>query len=311
MNNKIEKMLRCRMIAIVSGIALAVLLVLIAAVVITMSSGDYNGRNKSFAKITATGEAKTISFDINGAASLYFMSEDYRSERALFTKEIPNLRIVNSDEYRVEITTNEELVGKLDISEEDGKLYIGFKTDCYNDVKGVTGTAYKGLYVDCTRFDVIVYAPISELRSSAEINLDFDAPGVNELLVIVTGEVSKGRIYNVDSSILGCNFQGDSDVTIEGKVTDYVELVTMHNSRVDADNIEAESSNIITSCRFFGVSTVKCGGKTVYPFTDTGFLLTVILVILPLIAAVLTAVCAFKFLKYKKIVDNAINKDEF
>lgn len=311
MKQKWDKMLRYRMLALISISVVVLFAIILTASLIISNSSDYNGKNKDFAKITATGSVETKTFDVENVSNLLFFSEAYRKERTLFSGNVPNLKIVNSDRYEVEVTTHKELIEKLDIITEEENLYIGFDSEYYYNASNVQKTYNKGLYVECTQFDITVYAPISQLRSNAEFNLDFEAPKTDEILIIVQGAVKSGRVYNVDSKVAGFNFQGDSNVKVEGRASDIFELVAKHNTKIDATNFSAEIKNVFTGSQLFGYCLIELENGNVYPFTDSGFLLTLILIFVPSVCVICAAIFVLKFLKYKKFVDEAIEKNEF
>ena len=309
MKKKVRAMLRTRILAIVCIVTFCVFLIVTAGILIIMSSSDYRGKNRDFAKMSVTAEAQTKSFDFEEFQSLLFFSESFRNERCLFTNQIPSLKIVNSDKYKVEVTANGELIDKLDLQVNDKALCFTFMPENFSNVVA-NGRKYKGLYVDCSVFDVTVYAPISQLRSHAEFNLDFQAPNAESVTLLVDGEIRNGKIYDVKSSYFGINTCGNSNITVSGNVDDAIELISHHNSKIDVTNLNGPITYMASYCQFFGISYIKHSSGTFLPFTNMGFLLSAFILFVLLISLVGFAVFLILFFRLKSKVDMLIEEYE-
>jgi hypothetical protein len=227
----------------------------------------------------------------------------------LFTNAIPNLKIVDSLEYKMEITSNAEVLDKLDISVLENVLNVSFKDEYYNDVSKM-GRSYRGLYVDASKFDVTVYAPVAYLVSDAEFNLDFEAPKVKTLVVTINGEISNGRIYNVNSDLCGISLSGKSNVAVSGESREYTELFVKHNSRLDVSELKTQVISEQATSQIFGISSIKYADRVKYSFDNIGFLITVAIIIGSTLLIVGFIVFRMLFLKQKKEIDQYIEQVE-
>ncbi len=309
MDTEIDRMMFLRRISIIFFVAVCFVVISIAVLLIIMGGGDYGGANSDFAELDGYGEAVTQKIEVESFDTLYFFAEEIRSERTLFTDAIPNLKIVNSDKYYLEITSSQGLIDKLRIENEDNYLTFAFKEECYGNAKG-TNRIYKGLYVDCDVFDVTVYAPVSVLLSSAEINLDFDAPKTETLGIVVGGEVREGKVYNIDTEILVCTLNGASDVELSGCAQKGAQLEAKHNSKIDGDDLITPYVKTGVSCQIFGYSYIDGNGFSDYPLLDMGFLITHGIIFLLIISVCGFVMFKYKFEKQKSNIDRFINMVE-
>ena len=309
MDEKIDRMMLYRRICIIFFVAFCVMLTIIATLLIVMSTSDYRGGNSDFATIEDYGEAVTQKIELEKINTLYFFAEQIARERTLFTDEIPNLKIINSDKYYMEITASRSLADKLSVKNENEKLTISFEEKYYNYVTS-GGKEYKGLYVDCDIFDVTVYAPITTLISSAEINLDFDAPKTETLGIAVTGEVREGKIYNIDVEALVCSFSGASTVELIGKAHTGAQLEARHNTKIEGDELITPYASTSVMCQIFGYSYIDGSSFSDYPFIDMGFLITHAVMGLLLLAAIGFVLFNYLLQKQRKELDGLIEKIE-
>ena len=309
MDVEIDRMMLLRRISIICLIVLVVAVGVIAATVVLMSTGDYSGANSDFAEIEDYGAAVTKRLKIEKCEYMYFFSEELGGRRTLFTDEIPNLKIVNSDKYLVEVKASQGLIDKLDVSVKDNALMFTFKEEIYNVITRGS-SQYKGLYIDCDAFDVTVYAPISRLASSSEINLDFDVAAADLVAIIVSGEVRSGKIYNVNSETLVCSMSGESDIEVSGKVRKTAHFEAFHSSEIDAENLITPKTTATVSSQLFAFSYVDGYEFFESSITSMGFLITVALVLFLIAIAVAYAIFQIKFLKQKKELDLYIEKVE-
>ena len=309
MKNKVRAMLRTRILSIVCIVVFCFFLLVTIGLAVFMNTGDYRGKNKDFAKISTIGNVETKSFDFEEFERLFFFSETYRNEKCIFTDQIPTLKIVNSDEYRVEVTTNSELLDLLDLQAAEKALYFTFLPENFNNIQK-SNKAYKGLYVSCDTFEVTVYAPVCELRSHTEFNLDYQAPEAKSILLMVDGEIRNGKIYDVKSSYFGINACGNSNITVSGEATSTIELVAHHNSKIDVTDLNGPIAYMAAYCQFFGSSYIKHPGGTFFPYTNIGFLLTVFVIFILVVSLVGFVVFLILFFKLKAEVDLLIAEYE-
>ena len=173
MRREVEKMMRLRRISIIFVILLGIFGSIVAGMIVFMNTGDYNGINPQFGKYEASGEVETKSYQMEKDSfnSVLFFSMRYMNQRTLFRGYAPSLKIVNSDEYRVEVKANRELFEKLKLTVVEGCLCVHFDDELYGYVER-NNRIYKGLFIDCEIFEMTVYAPISTLATDAEIALD-------------------------------------------------------------------------------------------------------------------------------------------
>ncbi len=170
----------------------------------------------------------------------------------------PVLKIVDSAEYRVEITTNSDVFDKLKIATADDTvgsvLVITFTDDCYVPVH-VDDVEYDfdaGLYVDFDKFEVTVYAPISTLFVDSKIILDYQAPKCNRMYVDFSYEGTDANIYDIDTDELILCCSGTSNITLSGAVRYQSKISIWHNTKVDANNLKMNSKSFYVSSSILG-----------------------------------------------------------
>ena len=122
----------------------------------------------------------TREFEFSEFNRLYFLN-DYDpltsfSKKTQMLGATPNLKIINSDKYLVEIKANADVFDVLKIETCDSSyddlrnLIVTFSDECYVPVH-TYDTSYDydtGLYVDFDMFEVTVYAPILTLLFDAK-----------------------------------------------------------------------------------------------------------------------------------------------
>ena len=309
MDQEIDRMMFFRKLSIISFVLICVVAALIAAFLIVMSFGDYNGANSAFARIEDYGKIGTKTVNFEKCDTLYFFSEMDNGERTLFEDEIPKLKIVNSDKNCIEITAGESLLEKLRVEQKGDALSVSFDEDCYNSVNS-SKVEYKGLYVETKTFEVTVYAPVKGLISSAEFDLDFEAPKTDKLIISVIGEVRKGSIYNIDTNILYCELNGASNVNVSGRVESVSQFKVRHNSKIDALGLSTPTVYTSSASQVFGLSYIKGENFSDYSFMSLGFFITI-----GLVTSLIVCICAFsifraKFVKQRKELDLYIENVE-
>lgn len=309
MGEEIDRMMRLKRLTIIFLIAFLVIVAGIICVTVIMGTGDYSGANSDFAELEAYDQSEAREYSLNKFDTLLFFSEAKNNERTLFLDEVPNVKIVNSHKYVVKITTNKSLFEKLNVTIEDEMLSIGFDSKFYNEIER-NGRKYGGLYVDCSVFDVTVYAPISTIHSNAEFNLDFEAPKTKTLGIVIGGEIREGKVHNIDTDTLVCSLSGASNVELFGKVSGTSQLEVWHDSKINAEGLKTNTVITNTSCQIFGFSSIVGQDFSDYSFTDMGFLLSVGSVLVAFVAAGLTILFYIKYRKTKKEIDLYIEKVE-
>lgn len=320
MRREFERMMRLRFFSILCCIALVLSLVGIVAMSVIITTGDYSGVNSDFAEIVDTGSPETKEYSFEKFECLYFFSENYKKQRTLFTDKVPHLKIVNSDKYSVEVTASPTLLEKLDIQIIENSLVFTFDNKYYQDVIR-DARAYRGLFVECDCFEVTIYAPISQLVTDAEITLDYQAPKADTFVVRINGEVREARIYDIDCGYLSASFCGMSNATLEGKVYNKTEIVARHNSKIEAENLKCERVSASVTCQLFGFSYINY--KLTREYEDgriatrelrvdsrreSGFVVTIILIFLPVLFGTLFVILRIKFFRQKKAIDEYIEK---
>ena len=307
MRREFERMMRLRFFSIVCCIALVLSLVGIVAMSVIITTGDYSGVNSDFAEIVDTGSPESKEYNLEKFENVYFFSENYRKQRTLFTSKVPHLKIVNSDRYAVEIKARQTLLEKLDVQVIENSLVVTFENKYYEDVVR-EGRTYRGLFVECEGFEVTVYAPVSQLTTDAEITLDYQTPKASSIVARINGEVREARIYDIDCDYLSASFCGMSNVTLEGKVQSKADIVARHNSKVDAQGLQCKNVRSDVTCQLFGFSYIKNPYGGAHSFFESGFVVTIILILLPVVFGSLFVILRIKFFKQKKEIDEYIEK---
>lgn len=309
MGEELDRMMWLRRWSYTFLVLFIVAIAVIIGLLIFMNTGDYYGTNKDFNNIVAQGEVESKTIELDEFSKLYFFSQVNQNQRTLFTNAIPNLKIVDSLEYKVEITSNADILDKLDIFALEEGICVSFKDEHYNSI--LNGRkSYRGLYVDASKFDITVYAPIAYLVSDAEFNLDFEAPNVQTLVVAVNGEISKGRIYDVNSDAVGIFLSGKSDLAISGESREYTELLVKHNSKLDVSELKMRVISETTASQLFALSSIKYANRVKYSFDNIGFIITVAMILGSVLLFVGFVVFRILFLKQKKEIDQYIEQVE-
>ncbi len=307
MGEEFDRMMGLRKWSIVFLVLLLVALVVIIGVVIFMNTGDYAGANRNFNKIVAENDIESKTLELDNFSKLYFFSQGHNNQRTLFTGAIPNLKIVDSQEYKIELTSNGDILSKLDVLLEDDALYIDFKEEHYDTISRV-GKSYKGLYVDCAKLDVTIYAPVSYLVSDAELDLDFEAPNAKALIVAVNGEIRSGRIYGVSSDAVGIFVSGNSNVSVSGEAREYAELMVKHSSSLDASELKTAVVSETVASQLFGISLIRYADRVKYSIDDVGFILSVAMIFALILLLAGFVVFRILFLRQKKELDQFIDQ---
>lgn len=306
MDEEIDRMIESKRRAIFFLVLFIVAIGVIVTLLIIMGSGDYGGGNDEFSQLEAHGEVQTKRYDVASFNALCFFYDGVRGERALFLDTLPSLKIVNSDKYYVEIKTNSELLDKLEVLRIENALSIGFQTSYYKVVESSTDNYDKGLYVSCDVFEVTVYAPVSQLYTSAEITLDYQAPATDLMKIHIIGEVQNGRVYDIDAEKLECRVSGGTNIELVGKVSGNATLAAYHDSIIEAEQLYVSTASTVTSSQIFGFSAVYGNGYSETSFISVGSMFSFLLVAFPTAMAALCVLFFIKYLKRKKQIDGVI-----
>jgi hypothetical protein len=220
------------------------------------------------------------------------------------------LKIVNSDKYTVEVKSNKKVLNGLEVfTEENGKLVFDFNKDLYG-VLSADGEYYRGLYVECDLFEVTINAPVDHFRTHAEINLEFDAPKADTLVLDIDGEIREGTVKNINSLNLVASFCGNTNITMSGTVSKMSDISARHNSKVSAEELECPKLYSLVTCQIFGFSYINQGEESHYSITGAGFIIAILLILLPIACILMFVVFWRRFLKAKKHMDMLIEKEE-
>ena len=302
-------MMRRRRIAIFFAVLFVLSIGAIIGTLVFMNSGDYSGSNENFGVLSARDGKESKTYVLQEFNDVYFFSQDFASELTLFTDAIPNLKIVNSDKYTVEVKSNKQVLDNLQVfNEENGKLIFGFDKELYGVLSGDNGY-YRGLYVECDLFEVTINAPVDHFRTHAEINLDFDAPKSDTLVIDVDGEIRQGTVKNIDSLNLVASFCGNTNITMSGTVSKMSDITARHNSKVDAEELKCPKLYSLVTCQIFGFSYINQGDESHYSITGAGFVIALLLILLPIACVVMFVLFWKKFLKSRKHMDMLIEKE--
>lgn len=307
MEKEIDRMMLFRRLSIIFAVVFLVTIAAMVALFIVMGMGDYGGANSDFAVIDDYGEVSTKTVKFEKSNALWFFYEGNRSERTLFLDEVPNLKIVNSEEYYLEVKAPKGLLDKLVVKNTEEGLLMTFGEKYYNAVQSGE-KLYYGLYVNCDVFEVVVHAPINRLYSSAEFNLDYDTPKTDLLAIVVGGEVREGKVYNVDATNFLCQLSGASTVEMAGKVSGEIYFEVWHDSKIHAEGLQVNDERITTAVqsKIFGFSYISGSTFSAYNLLSWGTMITSIIVF-SMFASVFLAIL-FKILmaKQKKEIDKEI-----
>ncbi len=251
------------------------------------------------------GEIETREFEFDKFNKLYFLYDN--DPLTEFTKKTrmlnatPNLKIVNSEDYRVEITTNADVFDKLKIGLDDSPedpnkvgLVVTFADECYVPVH-VDDNSYDydtGLYVDFDAFEVTVYAPIHTLCVDSEMVLDYEAPKCEEMYVYFSFEGTEANIYGIDTEHLAFYCSGTSDVKLSGEVRGMTKIMIFHDTKVDANKLDTEFTDFyVSSAMFDQFSYIKYNHLYYIGIINGSLLATTFIMIILLSPSIISLAC--------------------
>ena len=217
--------------------------------------------DKEWAYYTASDEIVTERYDIpkESKALNVFSESDYVTR---FANATPSIKVVNDEQYYIEVTTNRALFEILDVG---SRYKNGFSLECkkeYYNENYFLGTYY-GLYVDCTQFDVVVHMPVTYLDVGTKSKIDCElAP--NERVSLRLSDVT-GEVYGIDAKDFSFSVAGRSRLTVSGNVAGETTAFIAHDSRIDARELHTEKYDIDLTRGVYGFSYLKTN-KVFRPF---------------------------------------------
>ena len=246
---------------IIFSILLSISVILTASVSIFMRHlKNDNSIDSEYAVAEFVQPIETRSFEFDTFHSVQFLNDhdpltDFSKKTKLLSA-IPNLKIVNSNEFRVEVTTNADVFDKLKIANCDDKdsLVVTFADDCYVPVH-TDDTSYDydtGLYVGFDKFEVTVYAPISSLYVDSKIILDYEAPKHESTYISFSYEGTEANIHGIDTEKFTLHCSGTSNIKLSGVVRGESEIMIFHDTKIDARNLITVKKDYSISSAFFG-----------------------------------------------------------
>ena len=217
--------------------------------------------DKDFAYYTASGEVVTKRYDIP-KESEYFSIFDEMDYDTRFANAIPSVKVVNDEQYYVELTTNSPLFDVLSIGPKyNNGFYIDCKEEYYNE-DYYFGTYY-GLYVDCTQLDIVIHAPVSHLEIGTDAVVDCQLAPAEKVSIDL--EYATGKIYGIDAKDFSFSVAGRSRLTVSGNVAGETTAFIAHDSRIDARELHTEKYDIDLTRGVYGFSYLKTN-KVFRPF---------------------------------------------
>lgn len=271
-----------------------------------------------YAVLTADDEIITKTYPTGYCTSLWFFHASPSNDDKLtgFIRTIPNVKIIDDDQFYVEITANQSIHDALSISNSLGVLDIDIQKNYYNRVHedDIDYDFNYGLYVDCSQFDMVVHAPIRTLQTSTQTILDFDVAKGPDVFINFDNGGTQANIYNIDADNLTLYCSDTSDISISGSVTGSTTIKVFHNTRVDADNLMAVIDDVFVSNRPLGISYIKHGGEYIFESFGLGSVLSIILVVFPtlwfcLVIRYLRKLCPLKKQRDPQQTENAVHRE--
>lgn len=267
-----------------------------------------DGLDPEYAVAVFEQEIVTRQFEFDTFDRLYFLND--RDPLTSFSKKTkilgatPTLKIVNSNEYRVEITANADVFDALKIATNDDSndnrstLIVTFSDKCYVPVH-TDDSSYDydtGLYVDFDKFEVTVYAPISSLLVDSKVILDYQAPKCEKMLAGFSCEGTEANIYDIDTENFRLYCSGTSNITLSGNVKGESKISVWHQTKIDASDLDTDTKDFyVSSSVLFGFSYIKHNGIFHIGLSTSAlqFILAAILYLPPAIWLI-SLICCFR-----------------
>lgn len=253
-----------------------------------------------YAKIEFVDGVEKREFQFDEFHKVYFFNDrdilSNFSKSTEFVGVIPKLKIVNNNDYRIEINSNSDAFDKLKLGVKDSTLSVSFLDDCYVPVH-VNDSSYDydaGLCVTLNTFEVTIYAPISSLNVDCALELDYDAPKCEKMYVMFSFDGTNANIYNVDTENFTLNCSGTSKLTLSGKVSKNSEIMIFHNTKVNANNFKSYDIDFTVSSDIIGFSYIKYKYWYHIGITRSDVWLTLFFKLAPLIWLCCLIRCIFK-----------------
>lgn len=258
-----------KQLVVISSLALFVAIGIIIYTVVELNSGTYSGKNENLHHIYAQAGIETREYSIQGCNNMELFYGSERENRVVFLDCIPTLKIVNSTDYKMVVTSNSDVLDILNVITDEENLKVSLKEDI---------ASLSGYYVHADKLEVTVYAPVVSVSTVLKLNVEYDVPKAQLINMLFSGEVVNGKIYNVDAERLYGVFSGSSRATVEGNVSDTVEIGAVHNSKIDASMLNVNSKKSILSNQLFGLSYVEWADDIDVDILSKGTILTFLMV---------------------------------
>lgn len=291
------------------SVIVAVLFIISTAILIWFYAWSNNsGVDPEYAVAVFEQEIVTRQFEFDTFDRLYFLNDNDPlttfSKKTRILGATPTLKIVNRNEYRVEITANADVFNALKIATNDDSndnrstLIVTFSDECYVPVH-TDDSSYDydtGLYVDFDKFEVTVYAPISSLLVDSKVVLDYQAPKCEKLYADFSYEGTEANIYDIDTENFRLICSGTSDITLSGKVKGESKISVWHQTKIDASALDTDTKDFyVSSSVLYGFSCIKHNGIfNIGLFTSIFQLIIAAMLYLPPVIWLICFICCFR-----------------
>lgn len=267
-----------------------------------------DGIDPEYAVAVFDQEIVTRQFEFDTFNCLYFLNDSDPltsfSKKTKILGATPTLKIVNSDAYRVEITTNADVFDALKIATNDDSndnrstLIVTFSDKCYVPVH-TDDSSYDydtGLYVDFDKFEVTVYAPISSLLVDSKVILDYQAPKCEKMLANFSNDGTEANIYDIDTKNFRLYCSGTSNITLSGNVKGESKISVWQQTKIDASDLDTDTKDFyVSSSVLYGFSCIKHNGIfNIGLFTSIVQLIIAAILYVPPITWLVCFICCFR-----------------
>lgn len=246
-------------------------LLIVAILVIRGINSNYIDPEYAVKTFEGTLESREYTFD--NFTKCYFLNSydpitDF-SKGTEFKGAIPNLRIIDSDEYKVVIEANKDLFDaiKIDVyNEKDSikSLTIAFSDDCYLPVH-VNDLSYAydaGLYITFDKFDVTIYGKVQSLLSDNALNLSYMAPQCEKMYISLENDKKvNANIYNIDTNEFELRCADKDKIKLAGNVKNKARIYSYGNAKIDANDLIIGTKDFNIYSGFLELSYVKCSDR--------------------------------------------------
>lgn len=257
--------------------------------------------DKEYAFLTVNDPITTKHYPIEQCDEIWFFygSIDGKPRKTVFVNATPNISLVNDNSYFVELSTNGSLQEIISLTIEESILHVTIQEEYYNLVHADDPSyAYdKGLYLDCSAFDITIHAPISHFYSGTQTTLAWDTPKTTDMRITFQEE-THAIITNINTETFFLNSCESSMVTLSGNVSNEAVINAFHNSQIDAVNLIAKAKKDHTSNRPFGNSCIQYTDTTINSF-DTGSVITILIILSSAICITVDIYYIYKIIRHK------------